>query len=601
MRALALLLLLAYLALASTVVVTYTIKPTGEVTTVVKTREVLINNGPTPLNKSGVLIPPYSTLVFEKLADNVYPPFLKVEREIRYIGGELSRGVLQADNNTVVMLTLKISTLLPISVPVMISLATDGKVAVIYERLPTSISQMSGSTIYHWALVVENYTEFNLSFRVRDFGSFGAVRLPTVLLTSSLDLNRTIAVTREQLKSLHTAKTRLQNLTDAISLYLDMVYTQTQNLTQLIQVFNLTGRALGEGARALNLSTYALEALRRQIMAIGDAAGGAAATINQSRLLVDYQYLALMTLANTLETQAAALTSYRSATREAIKGLEDTRGQLWSIRESLYAQRQAINNAIREVERAKTRISSMPVNTTVVIEALDVVLRQLYATRESIDSLIDVVDSIIAITDSTVYTLEAIDKNLGELAPLLNSTAISTRKNATELMENMPQILANASRNLAEISSNLYKTADEVNQYYSPLYDAANTLREVGSRLLQSAKELEEFRQAQLKAVPKLGALLATIYNYTGYVSTEGKRLELAESALVRYHYVVNVSRLELQYYIELPVAMKNVTLPTTTASLAPVETRQTPIGLSVVLAIAAAFALGMLLKKLFG
>ncbi|MFN7105297.1 MAG: hypothetical protein ACK4M3_01725, partial [Pyrobaculum sp.] len=422
MRPLALLLLLTYLALASTVVVTYTIKPTGEVATVVKSREVLINNSPTPLNKSGVLIPPYSTLIFERHVNNIYPPFLKVEHEIKYVGGELSGGVLHADNNTVVVLTLKIYALLPISVPVMISVATDGKVAVIYEKLPTSISQMSGNTVYYWAVVVENYTEFSLSFRVKDFGSFGAVRLPTVLLTSTLDLNNTIAITRKQLKSLGMTKTWLQNLTNAASLYLDIVYTQTQNLTQLIQIFNITGRALGEGAHALNLSTYALEALRRQIMALGDAASGAAAVINQSRLLVDYQYLALITLANTLETQAAALTSYHSATGEAIKGLEDTRGQLWSIRESLYAQRQAINNAIREVERAKARISSMPVNTTVVIEALDTVLAQLYAIRGAIDSLINMVDSLIAITDSTIYTLEAVDKNLSELIPLLNST-----------------------------------------------------------------------------------------------------------------------------------------------------------------------------------
>jgi len=574
MRPLFLLLLATISLMASTVVVTYTVKPDEKVMVYAKIRDVLINSGPTPVDISGVLLPPYSATVLERGTNNVYPPFLALDVGLKYINGTLSGGVLQAGEDTVVELRLGLRVLLPVSVPVIVSIPADDKVAILYEIAPTTITQISGTAVYYWSLFVENQAEFRVRFRIRQFGSFGAVKMPTVSVVATLRINNTLITLEERARGLVAAYTQVRNFTEAVAVFTDTVYGQLRNLTQLIQMLNLTGVALEQGAVALNASTYALEALRMQIRALGDAASGVAETLNRSVLLVDYQYTALITAANLLEVQSSALSSYKTAADETLKSLRDTKEQLYAIRRNLLEARQSLDGAIRDVEEAKRRLSSLNVTVPEARQAvetsaalLDSAASRLYALRAAVDSLLFTVDALIAITDSAARTLETTSRSLGELAPLLNSTAASTRNNATVLRRDMPQIIRNATKNLQGVAQNLYKTGDEVTRFITPLHNASATLADVGRRLRQYAAELDRFRIEQTKALPRLGAVHSTVQNYTYLINAQRQVIVAQMEALRRYYAAVNASEMELQWFIELPVAVRNVTL-----SLTPVQ-----------------------------
>ncbi|MGC9049413.1 hypothetical protein [Pyrobaculum sp.] len=565
-----LLVLLAALSASAgpTVVVTYIVKPDGTVESSAKLQEVMINNSPVAVNKSGVLLPPYSAVVREVGVRNVFPPFLRLETELEYVNGSLSSGVLYAKGGVAVKLTLRMWQILPISTPVVVSVAVDDKVAVLYEEPPSTISQVSGATVYYWTLLVKNYTEFTLTFKVREFGSFGAVRMPTVLATAALDINRTVNALEGQVRGYRLAAAQLSNLSNAVSTFTDVVYQGVQNLTQLVQILNATGIAMDEGATALNASTYAIEALRRQLLALGDAARGVALTINQSLLLVDYQYTALITAANLLETQSAALTSYSRAAGDAARSLGDIRRQLAVARDSLYKARYSVDNALRSVEEARGKVAGINATATLAREAidgavslLDAAASQLRSLRDTIDSLISAVEAAISAVDSAAQTLETTSKSLGELAPLLNSTAASTRGNATVLRRDMPRVLLNASRNLYQISANLNKTGDEVTRLANPLYNASKTLRAVGRRLREAATSLEKVRADQVRALPRLGGVKSIVDNYTQTIEAQIRQLEMQKRALEIYYAAVNSSRIELHYFVELPIAVKNVSI----------------------------------------
>jgi ABC-type transporter Mla subunit MlaD len=569
MRSLLLLLLVAELLLASTVVVTYVVKPDGKTVTSVKFRDVLINNSPRPLNVSGVVLPPYSAAVVEREAGGVYPPFVAVDVDLHYINGTLTEGVLRADKDTVIELRLGIRVLLPISALVMVSVPVDDKIAVLYETPPTSITQISGTTVYYWTLFVTNYTDFRIKFRVRQFGSFGAVRMPSVTVSTALRLNDTLTALVKRAGELDAAYAQLRNFTKATSLFTDAVYGQLQNLTQLIQILGLTGTALSQGAAALNTSTYALEALRMQILALGDAANGVATALNQSLLLVDYQYTALITVANLLEAQSSALSSYKAAAAEALKSLRDTQTQLYTIRKNLLNARWTLDEAIKNVEDAKRRLSALNVSgvpqarraVEAAVAALDSAAAQLYALRGVVDSLLSTVDASIAIIDSAANTLETTSRSLGELAPLLNNTAVSTRHNATELRETMPQIIRNATKKLQEVAHNLYKTGTDVVKFAAPLHNASATLANVGTQLQKYAEELDKFRVEQLRTLPRLGFVESAVQNYSYIMDMQRREIEAQIEALRRYYVAVNTTEIELRWQIELPVAVGNITL----------------------------------------
>ncbi|MEM1597097.1 MAG: hypothetical protein QXP31_04230 [Pyrobaculum sp.] len=597
--------LLAILAAAdATLVVTYTIKPTGDVSASAVVREVLVNNGPTAANISGVLLPPYSAVVVETPAPNLYPPFLSVSVKTEYVNGTFANGVLYGSNATLIRIRIELQPLLPISLPVVISTAADDKIALLYEEPPAMVTQLSGSTVYYWTVVATNRTEFDLAIKVREFGSFGAVRLPTISISSTLRLGQSLNATEARLRELRRLAGQAQNFTKAVSLYSDVVYGQLQNLTQLIRLLNLTGLALEQGARALNTSTYAIEAFRRQLYALGDAALGVAATLNQSLLLVDYQYVALITASNLLETQAQALRAYADAATRGSKSLSETRQRLLNIRGDLLVVRSNLDNTMRSLEEAKKTLESLATRAPnasqifhTAIYAIDTAINQLKAVENSVNALIDAVDNAVAIINTVDSGLQDTSKRLADLSSVLNSTAVSTRGNATDLRAEMPKVLLNASRNLVAVSNNLYKTAGEVGRFEAPLANATKMLLDVAERLREYAGQLEEYRRQQLGALPRLGFVQSAVQNYTDYINDQAEVIEYQRDALSKYYSVVNHSEVEVQYYVELPVVVKNVTLSINLSPQQPAA--KSPWVNPLILATSLVVPIGLVLRKI--
>jgi septation ring formation regulator EzrA len=277
----------------------------------------------------------------------------------------------------------------------------------------------------------------------------------------------------------------------------------------------------------------------------------------------------LITAANLLEVQSSALSSYKAAAAEALKSLRDTQTQLYTIRKNLLNARWTLDEAIKNVEDAKRRLSALNVSgvpqarraVEAAVAALDSAAAQLYALRGVVDSLLSTVDASIAIIDSAANTLETTSRSLGELAPLLNNTAVSTRRNATELREAMPQIVLNATKKLQEVAHNLYKTGADVVKFATPLHNASAALANVGTQLQKYAEELDKFRVEQLRALPRLGLMQSAVQNYSYVVETQRREVEIQMEALRRYYAAVNTTEVELRWQIELPVAVRNMTL----------------------------------------
>jgi hypothetical protein len=107
-----------------------------------------------------------------------------------------------------------------------------------------------------------------------------------------------------------------------------------------------------------------------------------------------------------------------------------------------------------------------------------------------------------------------------------------------------------------------------VTRFTIPLHNASATLADVGRRLKQNAAELDKFRIEQTKALPRLGAVLSATQNYTYLINAQKREIEALIEALSRYYAAVNASEMELQWFIELPVAVRNVTLSFTPIQL---------------------------------
>ncbi|MEM0468213.1 MAG: hypothetical protein QXT27_03330 [Pyrobaculum sp.] len=558
------LLIVQLVAASTTVVMTYTTKPWGDTILTTMTRELIINKGPHAVEVSGVVVPPYTVITIEKEVQNIYPPFIKIDLSIDFVNATLDREILYADESSLVKISLRFTSLLKIAVPVIVSINIDDNIAVLFDTPPTSISQISGMRVYYWTILVEDSSTFELSLKIKRFGSFGATRLPTIVVTSALELNQTVRNIEKQIENFRSAYLYTSNLSAAMTQFTDIVYGQINNLSQLIQIFRLTGSALLQGADGVNMSAYALEALRRQILALGNAAETVARVINQSLLLLDYQYVALITTANLLETQSAALVSYKNAAQEADQAVVKNKEALLQIRRDLIQISQQIDRTIYEVQKTKDITRLLPNNVTAVVDqAIDNVVIQLRTLKNSVDALISTLDAAISALEATSSTLRSTQKSLGEIAPLLNSTAASTRQNATVLKNEMPIILANASSNLYQLARQLYIVGEDVLKLLTPLANASNILKNVGITLLRSADDLEAFRRQQMEALPKVGGLQSIVLNFSDTLRREIENLKLQREVVKKYNSVVNVSRVEVQYYVELPVAMKNTTIPT--------------------------------------
>ncbi len=112
------------------------------------------------------------------------------------------------------------------------------------------------------------------------------------------------------------------------------------------------------------------------------------------------------------------------------------------------------------------------------------------------------------------------------------------------------------------MAANLYKTADEVSKYAAPLYNASATLRKIGDDLVHYARGLRDYQVEQLAALPRLGLVESALYNYTAELRRQLYELSTRRAAVEKYLAIVNATRVEVRYFIELPPAMRNATIP---------------------------------------
>jgi light-regulated signal transduction histidine kinase (bacteriophytochrome) len=153
----------------------------------------------------------------------------------------------------------------------------------------------------------------------------------------------------------------------------------------------------------------------------------------------------------------------------------------------------------------------------------------------------------------------------------------------------MPQILLNATKKLQEVAHNLYKTGADVAKFVAPLHSASATLASVGAQLQKYAEELDKFRVEQTKALPRLGFIQSAAQNYSYIIDMQRREIEIQIEALRHYYATVNATEIELRWQIELPVAVRNVTL-----SLPPTRYETTSQGSYVQLPTLAAILTGV-------
>jgi len=566
---LVLLLLLLSLAAAchQVLVIQHTIKPDGSRETRALMRELVVNNSSAPLNVSGITIPPRSAVLIERDVGNVYPEFLLLDVRVSYTNATPAGGVLRAGEGARVAVSLNACSLLPVAVPLIVSIPADSKIAVLYRTPPTSVLTLAGSTAYYWTLAVSNCTKFEIGFGFVSFGSFGAVRIPTVSVVAMLDIDGALNSVQRQREEVGGAMSMLERLTQATLQFTAAASGYLQNLTYLTRALNTTGAALRESAHAINATRLALDAMAAGLLALGDSARGAALALNQSALIIDYYCAALASIASALEIQSAALSLYAKSVDRALASMLESRARVAALRDRLYEARGALDRSIGALERARDSLERLAANLTearaagLALRALDSAIAQARALQALVDSLAYALDAAAAVMDSAALTLKYTRDELGGLAPLLNRTAASARGNATTIAQRAPPIVLNASRRLVEVSRNLSAASERVKLLAAPLYNISRTLASAGSAILSAVRDLEAWRAEQLRNLPRLGLAHAVVQNVTGALRSRLHTLELQEWALRKYRGVVNAARVELRYYIEFPIAVKNITL----------------------------------------
>lgn len=551
-------LLMALLACASTqLVIQYDTGPDG--TTSVFTYMRLIN-----LTDQGVQVK-------EDAVHNAFPPFIRVEYSVSY-SGNVEGDVLYGD---AVDVTIRAYNLLPTPVPLLVSVAAGEGIGVSFSKPPSMVATVGGTTTYYWSTLLANYTELRLRVVVKDFGSFGAARLPLISTSSTVDFQALMEADEERARQIRDGLTKLAPLLSAMDNFTSSITAQLQSLAQLVQLLNTTGAAFKQGSRALNTSSLLVEALNGQLRALAEAASVAAEAVNRSRLLVDYQYAALMAAANALEVQAAALKGYSDSADRYSQSVEQAMSSLTSTRAGVVRISADLLQVIRRLTEARNALASIKTNITAVNEAisravgaLDSALSLLSTARDSVDAVIYSLDGLIATLGNVKRTLQETRDSLSQLIPLLEQTAMATRTNATEIRRNMPTMLTNVAVQLETIASNLHMAASQVSGYTAPIRQAATTLLRIGNELASSAGELAKYRAERLALLPQIGYFKSLLLNYSDALRRQLEELEAQDRTLASFVSLYKAPEVQVIYIRRLPVAISptfrqiNVTRP---------------------------------------
>ncbi|MFB6490418.1 MAG: hypothetical protein TU35_004070 [Thermoproteus sp. AZ2] len=469
---------------------------------------------------------------------------------------------------------------MPFNVPVTILVPQSPHVDVFANKLPTSVEALGGTTVYQWSLFVANNATLTVTYRIKSFGSFGAVTLPNIEAIADVDLGGYISQANETINTLNNTYIYLENLTYGINIFINSLNNFTNNLNNLKTILNISSTAFREGAVGLNSSQYVIYALNSQLSALSSSLIGVAQTLNRSLLLVQYEYGYLVTLANTLQTQADAIAAYEkslntttSALSADIQDLETVYNNLQIIKNNLYS----IQNQLYNI---KNKINNIKTNNTYILNATNALGQELDDAIAATSSAISMVDSaqssvgaLINILANTRSALISIGGQLYQVGALLNQTASSTRTNASAFLNQTPAVILNASRSLAEIANNLTKLNAQLAGYISAIEKGADLLNSEAQSLASTIPEIDALLSSIRQEQAALGLANSIFSNYLYNITNTINNYKLYESIVKNYENIYNSTNIRYTFVLEMPTAVNqgelniNVTLTTTNAT----------------------------------
>lgn len=553
----------AALAIQPTLIISTSASYNGVVSSAYQYMYFVVNNSSEPMEFLGQTIPPFSASVIYVEANASYPPPVVVFYNITYINASLINNILYCSNNSIIKINIMIKNYMPFNVPITILVQKPSGVEVISNMTPSGVENIGGSTVYEWAFFISDRAGFSLSYRVRDFGSFGAVNLPTVSVIAAVDLSGYIEQANSTISLLNSTYNYLNNLTYAVDILNNLIYNTTNNLDRLIQLLNLSSTAFREGAKGLNASRYAIYALNSQLSALSSSLAGVASTLNRSLLLVQYEYAYLITLSSALESQAIAIRAYERSLSTSVQTLDSIRGDLLTIYSSLQNTENSLNNIYNNLISIKNQINNIKTNNTLIKnitkeldQELDYAISTIQSLQSVVNSAADSVAALINIVSNTRNALVDIGNQLGQVGDVLNQTAIATRENATALLEGLPPIIINASKSLSGIANNLSAAAQQVSQLATPLNSGVAYLLSASNALNYTAEELRAVLIALRGELPYAGLASSIISNYRYNITKSIQKYQYFSSIARTYEEIYGTGKVRYQFTLSLPTAV---------------------------------------------
>lgn len=580
----ALLLAVAAVAAAPTLIIT-TISSLNNIQTNYQYMYIIINNSSNYLNVSrlGVVVSPYSAKIVYAAANASYPPPISIFYTIIYVNATLSNNLLISTNYSLIKIKLTIKNYMPFGVPATVIVQKVPGVDIIASAPPTSIESLGSSTIYQWSYFIQNNKSLTIIYKIKDFGSFGAVNLPSVEVISDADIGDYISQASSTISTLNKTYIYLNNLTYGINIFTNILNNFTNNLNNLEQILNLSSAAFAEGAKGLNSSRYAILALNSQLSALSASLIGVAETLNRSTLLVQYEYAYLVTLANALESQSAAINAYEKSLGTTVSALKADEENLQVIYSNLQSLKQSLYSVQQELIILKQKINNIKTNNTYILNATEALSRGIDSALSAVSSAAAAVDAaqssigaLINILSNTRAALETIGGQLSQVGSLLNSTAYSTRANASAFLAEAPKAIANASISLVKIANNLTKLNGQISAYVSAVERGAGYLADASSRLSSTIPQIEALKSSirgELLALGLANSILSNyLYNITNTINSYKYYISIAET----YEKIYNTTNVKYIFILKLPTAVNkniinfNITLSKTEGERSP-------------------------------
>ncbi|MGC8972579.1 MAG: hypothetical protein ACP5KY_00060 [Thermoproteus sp.] len=588
-------------AMEPTLIISTSASYSGVVSTTYQYMYFVVNNSSRPMEYLGHVVPPFGASVIYIPANGSYPPPIAIFYNITYINASLTNNELYCSNNSLIKINFIIKNYMPFSIPVTVLVQRPPGVEIMSDVAPSGVENLGGTTVYQWTFFVSYEKKFSISYRVVNFGDFGAANLPSVEIISDIDLSGYIEQANSSIIVLNNTYNYLNNLTYAVNIFNNLIYNTTNNLNNLVSVLNLSSAAFEEGAKGLNASQYVVKALNSQLAAISASLLGVASTLNRSLLLIQYEYAYLTTLSNALETQAIAIGAYENSLSTSVQALNSIEGNLYTIYFSLQSAENSINRIYLNLISIKQKVNQINSNNTLVENAtkalnqeLDYAIDLIQSLQSTVDSAKTSVGALIGIVSTTRNALVAIGGQLGQVEGLLNQTALATRRNATAMLREMPPIIINASRSLVDIANNLTVVAGQVNRLVAPINDGVAYLISASRSLKYSAGQIKSLSTALEGELPYLGLVNSIISNYRYNITKTIERYEYFSSVAKTYKKIYGAGVIRYEFVLTLPIAVNpaSFTFNLTTPSVATNSGRELPTSLAALAGILVAISM---------